>query len=287
MPSAMDEAPQETGSENRSQTMTALLRLRELLLNGQFQPGERMAELPLAARLNVSRTPLRLALTTLEHEGLLELHPTRGFVVRAFTLSDIYDAIELRGVLEGTAARFAAERLPTEAQTAQQSLLEIKHIARQLSTAVHDSTPDVESFETYIELNERFHALLLGLARSEVLCREMARVVSLPFASPTSGFILAQAEIPESREILIIGQDQHRALLEAIENREGARAEGLAREHSRLARRNLEIALNNQAMHHLLPGASLIRDAKWASNLSVPDKLRVSRNPSRTVEHAL
>ncbi len=281
-----DEAPQES-SENRSQTMTALLRLRELLLSGQFQPGERMAELPLSARLNVSRTPLRLALTTLEHEGLLQLHPTRGFVVRAFTLSDIYDSIEVRGVLEGTAARFAAERLPGEAHAARQYLHEIKEVARQLSAAVHGSTPDAASFETYIELNERFHALLLGLARSEVLRREMERVVSLPFASPTSGFILAQAEIPESREILIIGQDQHRAILEAIENREGARAESLAREHSRLARRNLEIALGNQAIHHLVPGASLIRDAKWTSNLSAQENQRPSGNASRTIEHAL
>jgi GntR family transcriptional regulator of vanillate catabolism len=256
-----DELAPEGGRESNSQTMTALLRLRELLLSGEFKPGERMAELPLAARLNVSRTPLRLALTALEHEGLLELHPTRGFVVRAFTLADIYDSIEVRGVLEGTAARFAAERLPIDAQAAQQSLAQIRSIVVQLKAAVHELTPQVESFERYIALNERFHILLLELADSEVLTREMERIVRLPFASP-SGFLLVQAEIPESREILSIAQDHHRAIVEAIERREGARAESLAREHSRIARRNLEIALNNREMHHLVPGISLIRDAK-------------------------
>ncbi|HEV7175909.1 MAG TPA: GntR family transcriptional regulator, partial [Solirubrobacteraceae bacterium] len=56
---------------SRSQMMRALLRLRELILSGEFEPGERMSELPLVERLGVSRTPLRLALATLEHEGLL------------------------------------------------------------------------------------------------------------------------------------------------------------------------------------------------------------------------
>jgi GntR family transcriptional regulator of vanillate catabolism len=274
-----EQAP-ESGRESNSQTMTALLHLRELLLSGEFQPGERMAELPLAARLSVSRTPLRLALTALEHEGLLEMHPTRGFVVRAFTLADIYDSIEVRGVLEGTAARFAAERLPIDALAAQKSLAEIKEIVSQLKAAVRELTPQVESFERYIELNKRFHVLLLELAGSEVLTREMGRIIRLPFASP-SGFLLVQAEIPESREILGIAQDQHRAMVEAIERREGARAESLAREHSRIARRNLEIALNNREMHHLVPGISLIRDATVADDVSGLGVGRASKRFSR------
>ncbi len=69
-----------------------------------------MSELPLVERIGVSRTPLRLALAELEHEGLLSELPGGGYVVRQFTQEDISDAIELRGVLEGTAARFAAER---------------------------------------------------------------------------------------------------------------------------------------------------------------------------------
>ncbi|MGZ4250832.1 MAG: GntR family transcriptional regulator, partial [Solirubrobacteraceae bacterium] len=95
---------------SRSQMMRALLRLRELILSGEFEPGERMSELPLVERLGVSRTPLRLALATLEHEGLLRSLSGGGYAVRAFTQADMRDAVELRGVLEGTAARFAAER---------------------------------------------------------------------------------------------------------------------------------------------------------------------------------
>ena len=62
-----------------SQTGRTLLNLREMLLRGDFQAGERISELPLVARLGVSRTPIRLALDRLAHEGLLESVPTGGF----------------------------------------------------------------------------------------------------------------------------------------------------------------------------------------------------------------
>ena len=101
---------------NRTQITRALLRLRELILSGEFAAGERMSELPLVERLGVSRTPLRLALAELEHEGLLRGLAGGGYVVREFTMADIRDAIELRGVLEGTAARFAVERGATPAR---------------------------------------------------------------------------------------------------------------------------------------------------------------------------
>src|SRR3546814_11526118 len=84
--------------------------LRDLVLSGELQPGERIIELQFAARLGVSRTPLRIAMTELEKEGLLERLPSRGFRVRAFTVDEIADAVDVRGVLEGMAVRLLAER---------------------------------------------------------------------------------------------------------------------------------------------------------------------------------
>ena len=108
-----------------SQTTRAQLSLRELLLSGEFPPGTRMSELPLVERLGVSRTPLRLALATLEHEGLLESLAGGGYAVREFTQADVEDAIELRGVLEGTAVRFAAERGASKRQLAEMRELQL------------------------------------------------------------------------------------------------------------------------------------------------------------------
>src|SRR2546428_9497459 len=101
-------------SDDVSHSARTLLRLREMLFTGVFQRGERLSEIPLGARLGVSRTPIRLALERLAHEGLLESSRSGGFVVREFTVDAVWDAIEVRGVLEGTAARLAAERLDND-----------------------------------------------------------------------------------------------------------------------------------------------------------------------------
>jgi GntR family transcriptional regulator of vanillate catabolism len=239
------------GDKANSQTMKATLGLRELLLDGTFKPGERVPELRLVEELGVSRTPLRIALMTLEHEGLLETLPGGGFVVRSFTRSDIDDAIELRGVLEGTAARFAAERLESPDELA--PLAELSH---RIDAIVRD--PSFEAFLEYIRLNEEFHAGLLDLAKSPQLARALEHVLALPFAGP-SALVMVQAQLPESREIILVAQHQHVAILEAIERRESARAEAMAQEHARLARRNLDVALENRHLLDHVPGSMLLR----------------------------
>src|SRR5690242_2102923 len=132
------------GAEFVSQTGRTLLNLREMLLRGDFQPGERISELPMVARLGVSRTPIRLALDRLCNEGLLEVSPSGGFVVRAFTVADIWDAIEMRGVLEGTAARLAAEKLREPAE-----LDALRAFRDRMDAILH---PDIDSFAQYLDL---------------------------------------------------------------------------------------------------------------------------------------
>jgi GntR family transcriptional regulator of vanillate catabolism len=235
---------------SRSQMMRALLRLRELILSGEFEPGERMSELPLVERLGVSRTPLRLALATLEHEGLLRSLSGGGYAVRAFTQADMRDAVERRGVLEGTAARFAAERGATRRE-----IRSLRSINAQIEPLL--ARADYESFEAYMDLNERFHARMLEIARSPLLERALEGILSLPFGG-VNAMVLTEAELPESRQILVIAHRHHQGLIEAIEGRQGARAEALAREHARIALTNLEIVLRHREMLELVPGSSLI-----------------------------
>jgi GntR family transcriptional regulator of vanillate catabolism len=116
---------------------------------------------------------------------------------------------------------------------------------------------DDVAFSRYVVLNERFHNLLGELAGSAVIAKELDRVFGMPFASP-SGFVVAQANSPHARDMLMIAQDQHWQVLDAIERREGARAESLMREHSRIAQRNLREAVNSQTPHPV-PGVRLIR----------------------------
>ena len=227
--------------------------MRELLLRGEFRPGERLREIPLAARLKVSRTPLRLVLDRLEQEGLLAARPTGGFVAAEFSVQDIHDGIEIRGMLEGTAARLAAERLERP-----EDLAETRKCLANIDKLLQRWTSGTDSLLHYIRLNEQFHALLLDLARSAMLRRAVDRAVALPFASPNA-FILGHAQKKEGREVVTISQMHHRSIVDAIANREPTRAEALAREHSRLARTSLEMVLRDKRLLTQVPGASLIR----------------------------
>ena len=235
-----------------SQTLRALLEMRELVLRGAFRPGERLREVPLAARLNVSRTPLRLVLDRLAQEGLLKARPTGGFVAAEFSVEDIRDAIEIRGVLEGAAARQAAERPKSGDE-----VTALRACVLALDRLVRETPADIEFFARYIDLNGQFHALVLDLARSAMLSRSMEHVLTLPFASPNA-FFLTETETEEGRETILLSQAHHRAIANAIIDGEGARAEALAREHSRLARTNLESALKERRLTRI-PGASLIK----------------------------
>jgi len=223
---------------SHSQTVRAELRLREMILAADLAPGERIVELALVDKLGVSRTPIRAALLRLSQEGLLEPLSSGGYAVRTFTDQDVSDAIALRGMLEGLAARLAAERGCLDKQLAQAHALLVPIDALLASTQL-----DEAAFGDYVSLNEAFHAWLMETAASDVVRREWERVVGLPFASP-SGFVLSQAHSPQARDRLVVAQDQHKQVLEAIASREGSRAEAIMREHSRLAQRNLTDALH-------------------------------------------
>lgn len=234
-----------------SQGDRALAGLRDLVFSGAYAPGDRLSEVELAARLDLSRTPVRSALARMGQEGLLEPIPSGGWMVRAFSEADVADAIELRGVLEGTAARLAAERGASPARLAQ-ARAQAAEIDRLLAAGV-----EAADIPAYHAANVAFHALLAELPASPILAREIARIARLPFAEP-SAFLLAQAAIPDLRASLALGQAHHHALLDAIERREGARAEALAREHARLARRNLDAVMQDRRLIEKVPGLRLL-----------------------------
>jgi GntR family transcriptional regulator, vanillate catabolism transcriptional regulator len=235
-----------------SAQVRAQLQLREMILAGELPGGARIAELSIVEKLGFSRTPIRAALMRLEQEGLLESLPNGGYAVRTFSERDVSEAIELRGTIEGLSARLAAERGAPAVV-----LNEARECLNRIDEVLNQPALNDEAFSGYVALNERFHALLSEMAGSEVIAKELDRVSSLPFAS-ASGFVVVQANSPRARDMLIVAQDQHRQVLDAIEQREGSRAEAIMREHSRLAQRNLRAAV---ASHNLdqMPGVRLIR----------------------------
>ena len=242
--------PQQSGQQ--SVQLRAQLQLREMILAGELPPGSRIAELSIVEKLGFSRTPIRAALVRLEQEGLLDALPNGGYAVKTFSERDVAEAIELRGTLEGLSARLAAER-----GAAPVVLNEARLCLQAIDAILSESALDDEAFASYVKLNEQFHTLLSELSGSRVIAKELERVSSLPFASP-SGFVIVQANAPKARDMLALAQDQHWQVIDAIDKREGSRAESLMREHSRIAQRNLREVVLSQTLNQL-PGVSLIR----------------------------
>ncbi len=233
-----DERKLETadGSREPSRTLKAVLRLRDMIASGVLPPGERLLEVQLVERLEVSRTPIRAALLRLEQEGLLEALPSGGYIVRRLSEPDAMIAIEMRGTLEGLAARLAAERGATPA-----AIGAARELLAGMDALVRPDEMRID-IEAYVALNASFHALIIEMSGSELLAREIDRVAAMPFASP-SALVPLEPNSAATHHVLTIAQHQHHLVIEAIEARQGSRAEDLMREHARNAQRNLKRGL--------------------------------------------
>lgn len=214
-------------------------RLRDMVLSGELAPGERIVEIPFAARLGVSRTPLRLALIELELEGLLERLPTRGYRVRAFSLDDIADAVDVRGVLEGMAARLVAERRPGKDVPAE--LSDAVKRGRALIDAADESGGSLDA-EAWRAVNAQFHLALVAAAGNRALAAALEHNNRTPMAGP-GALTLPHTTTDLETAFVRRAQEDHEDLLAAIVRGESARAEAIQREHAYRSRENKRILM--------------------------------------------
>ena len=236
-----------------SQQSRVLMQLRDMILKGAFAPGERLAEIPLAERLEASRTPVRLALATLEHEGLIENSPSGGYQMRSFTPAEVADAIRVRGVLEGMAARLIAER------GASRPLLRELHACLEAGdAAVGKTTMEIDDYAAYAEANDRLHSLLIEGSENVMLKRLMGILNGQPFAT-ASAMLPMQSEFDAGHEWMKQAQRHHHSLVQAIEKGQGGRAQALGEEHVEIALMNLDYALEKpERAAAVLPGLKLV-----------------------------
>lgn len=222
-----------------SQQRQIILRVREMIMTGALMAGERVTEVRLAQSLGVSRTPVRHALSILAQEGLLvSAEVGRGFVVRAFSEKDIRDAILLRGILEGTAARLVAEKgLDLDAS-------QILHACVKRGGAIFTKGMlHPGDGAEWAEINELFHRTLVTAADNSALVQALALNDRVPFAS-AGAFFDDEKNSPalaQQYTVLRRAQQQHETLLAGLLNREGARVEALMREHAYVAIENIAL----------------------------------------------
>lgn len=219
--------------------------LRDLVLSGELQPGDRVIELQFAARLGVSRTPLRIAMAELEKEGLLERLPSRGFRVRSFTVDEIADAVDVRGVLEGMAARLLAERGASQ-ETLDGLRGAVEEGKKLLAAAQRDPNVTVDA-RAWGRINRRFHEILYESAGNRALVAALEHNNKTPLAGPAALTLPSTPSVLETPFVLR-AQADHEDLLRAITRREAARAESLMREHAYRSRENKRILLASMRM---------------------------------------
>jgi GntR family transcriptional regulator, vanillate catabolism transcriptional regulator len=219
-------AAKELGLDPIEAPASVVATLRQLILGGHFPPGTRLAEIPVAQTLGVSRTPVRLAFRTLNQEGLLQRVGKRGLEVRAFTEADVLCAVEVRGVLEGLAARRLAE-----AGVAPPLLAQLEQCLAEGEQVLAGGRLTARDVDRWSALNQRFHAGIVSAGGSRVIGDAIARNNHLPFAAADSIAIDKRA-LPAEYRKLQLAQLQHRLIVEALRRGESARAETLMREHA-------------------------------------------------------
>ena len=199
--------------------------IEEAVLNDKYKKGESLIESKLATELGVSRTPIREALTQLEHEGLVQLIPNKGALVTGISPKDIQDIYTIRMMIEGLAARWAAENITGE---------EIKELKEAVDLEeFYTSKADIEHL---IQLDSRFHQVIYKASKSRPLM----------YMLQTFHHYIQRAR---TQSIGTPGRAQkalneHKAILQAISARDGAKAELLTAAHIQKAQANLLKALS-------------------------------------------
>jgi DNA-binding GntR family transcriptional regulator len=192
-------------------------RMRTHIIEGRFAPGQRLVEADLTEQFGISRGPLREAVRRLAAEGLVDITHNRGARVKRLDHGEVIALYEVREVMEGLAARLAAER----ASTAERK--EIKSVFDEMAKALKAN--DVRG---YIGLNSRFHALIMQAARNPALDSALTRL--------QTPVLRVQFESMMTRDVVNESFEEHRGIVEAIAGKNAEQAERLMRHHIRRSR---------------------------------------------------
>lgn len=187
-------------------------RVREDILSGVYQQGAELKEATLGAKLGVSRTPVREALRQLELEGLVEIIPNRGARVTGISQKDINDIYLMRSRLEGLAARLAAEHIREDA------IAEMEEVVLLSEFHLTHSKRD-----QMVKLDGRFHEIMYHASGSRMLEHVLTDFHHYVKQARFTSMKTRNRAEESVRE--------HKAILEAIKNRDADQAEKLANEH--------------------------------------------------------
>ena len=203
-----------------------LAELRRMIMDGSLAAGEKISEVSISNLFDVSRTPAKLALRTLEVEGLIVKRDGRGFTILKLDLSDLSKAYEVRGILEGLAAATLAKAgVSSQTEDALQAAID------EMDTILTADITIGEMVEGYQDANRVFHETIMQSNGNEFIGFAFTRMESLPLVALGTVVINADKSHDELMR-LRFGNMQHRLIFDALRNGDPQRAEALMREHA-------------------------------------------------------
>ena len=201
------------GAEHENLDQKVYEILKEMIIDRQMLPGDKIPQEKLAQELGISRTPLVSALKFLEHEKLVKSKPRRGYFVRLFSKEEMVNIFELREVLEGLAARRAAASINGE---------EIA-VLFCFFNGFSDSG-DITDVKAYAREDRRFHKFVSEIGAKEFL-KSVLQTCNIITASYQ--YLSPEGLVRPPNETI----KEHLAVINAIGNRDPDAAEALMREH--------------------------------------------------------
>ena len=199
----------------RRQSLAMLVQesLHRSILSGEFAPGEKLNEVEIATRLNVSRGPVREAFRALEASGLLKTEKNRGVIVRVVSLREAEEIYEVRAMLDESVARKLANHMQPD------TLARLKNIIAEMKAA--KKTRDLAR---YTELNVQLHgAMVEGVGNQHLIATYRQLVLQLG--------LLRQAAIETDQSALSESVVEHEKIVNALASGDEERAVALVREH--------------------------------------------------------
>ena len=186
--------------------------LRQAILKGELEPGERLMEIQLAERLGVSRTPIREAIRKLELEGLVLMIPRKGAEVAEISEKSLREVLEVRRSLEELAIELACQRITPEELTA------LEEAENRFARAVEDG--EVMSIA---ESDENYHELIYQATANDRLVQILNNLREQMYR-----YRLEYIKDEDRRQILVV---EHEHILRAVRRRDIADAKSAVREH--------------------------------------------------------
>lgn len=194
--------------------------VKALAIDYHFKPGERINEVELAARLGVSRTPVREALNRLAQDGFMSFVPNRGFYSRDITPEGVHDLYEMRAIVEQAAFRLACQRASNE---------EIEQTAAIWEESCR-ALPDPETISDWTKVaedDEAFHLAIARITRNSRLYETLESLNSL-----IRFFRRIDLETPSRRNN---AYDEHIDIIDAMRQRDIERGAALMEKHVSLS----------------------------------------------------